>query len=240
MSKFSKMLGVAAAAFAALCATGPASEAAGNYYGRSAGAESRPLLPHEVHGVTIYRPRFRNGGIRTERGVTIYGGGGVYLSQMRAPEHTGPLNVVSVFGGASGPGQSVDAACVNGGGNSMPAARLHASDQLSHDVHGELFRCEDGFTLRAVAGSTHGRRHGAGIACRSGTSLWRTASGALSCAPKSPLVCSPLAHACGEASLRHANGIGAIEIEARRYAGHPAVTVTRGMTLTGGVGYAPY
>jgi hypothetical protein len=54
------------------------------------------------------------------------------------------------------------------------------------------------------------------------------------------MVCAPSAHVCGEAYLRHAYGIGAIEIEARRHASHQAVTVTRGMQLTGGVGYAPY
>lgn len=248
MTRFSKMLSAAAVTlFAALSASGPANaDACGHggcdrgYHGRTAGLGSHAIAPQHVNGVWVFRGGRTHAGQRTHHGVTVYSGGGAYLARARHPDFTGGLEVVTVINGGPGPDQRIDAVCVASHGHFMPAARAQAGDRLHGAAEGELFRCEDGFTLHAAAALSFGRLRGREIVCDSGLSLWRSGHGALSCRPKAMLACAPQSRSCGEAALRHAHGAGALTIIGRSQSGHPAVTVTRGMTLSGGVGYAPY
>jgi hypothetical protein len=247
MTHISKTLSVAAATLLAavgLCA----SSLAGNcgpspcpgYHGRSAGAYSTTLPAFHPHGVWVYRGGRAHTAPRTVHGVTVYAGGGGYASQMRFPEYTGGLEVVTLLNGATGSDLSIDAVCVASPRHEMPAARAMAGDRLPASAAGELFRCEDGFALRASANRPFGRTPGRQFHCVSGQSLWRATDGTLSCRAKAAMACYAHQRSCSEAAMRHTNGTGSIAIAARMQSDHSNVTVTRGMTLSGGVGYAPY
>jgi hypothetical protein len=192
--------------------------------------------------------------------VTVYGGGGgSYVNYTKVPEYIDNLEVVTVTRGASRQDTLVDAVCVTRDGREMPAARARRAQAIASGAAGELFRCENGFELRAFSGRAYGSQvesiDGFELVCGHGQSLWRSQSGELYCGAKRRLACwgkaksscncecsanKPRKLACTEAQLRHAFGAGAVRIAGTRAHDHAAVIVTRGLSLNGGVGYPPF
>jgi hypothetical protein len=251
MNKFGKTLSALVCAFALSPAAPDALaqkfEGAG-YSGRYAG-HGGYLVPAPAPGVRIYtggqhhaaRPFARS---RTQSGVTIYaGGGGSVVNIAQTPDHIPAMDVVVVTRGARGTEQTVDAVCISADGKDMPAARAQAATRIHPNMHGELFRCEDGFTLNAFAGASAADGHE--VACDRDMSLWRDMNGGLTCQPKTAMRCwrkgAGRHFGCqSEASMRHMHGTGPVTIGGTTRADHHAVIVTRGMSISGGVGYTPY
>lgn len=249
MSKFSKTLSAAAVAFAAVltagaaiagdCAQGHCGAKHAGYHGRSAGQTGVSGPSVKVHGVNVYAgvgtaaPAGAIAAARTAAGVTVYAGGGAYyVNYTKVPEYLDGLEVVTVTRGAGSRGRLVDAVCVSREGHEMPAARIRRASRVPASVNMELFRCEAGFALTGFVSRAGGSADGYEVACEPGLSLWSGKDDAVHCRKKQPLGWS-------EAKLRHAFGIGAITIAGHARADHASVTVTRGLSLTGGVGHPP-
>lgn len=243
MIKFSRMLSVAACAFFA-AAAGPAfagqcgmGRCNGGYTARPAGHYSLAPQPDKAHGVKIYRGRHlgsRRSASEPVHGVNVYAGGGrFYVNGMRAPDFVEALEVVTVTRGTGQRQRTADAICISRDGHTMPAARVRRATHIAEGTAVELFRCEDGFALHGIVTRAGRAPRGDTHVCGSGASLWSANNGVVHCKAKRPLGLS-------EAELRHAFGAGPIVLTSGVRADHAAVTVTRGMSLTGGVGYAPY
>jgi hypothetical protein len=243
MNKFSRMLSVAACAlfaaaagpaFAGQCGMGPCNA---GYDARAVGHYSLAPQPVKAHGVKIYRGRhmgWRRNASEPVHGVNVYtGGGGFYVNGMRAPDYVEALEVVTVTRGTGQRQRTVDAICMSRDGHTMPAARVRRATHMTEEMAVELFRCEGGFALHGIVSRAGRASRGDTINCSSGASLWSAPNGGVQCRAKRPLDLS-------EAELRHAFGAGPIVLTSGVRADHAAVTVTRGMSLTGGVGYAPY
>jgi hypothetical protein len=243
MSKFSRMLSRAALACAALtagtafagdCGRHPCGAPHAGYHGRTAGHTVYHIPAVKPHNVNVYA-----GGRSTLRpgptaNVTIYsGGGGQYVNYVRVPEYVDGLEIVTVTRGAGLRGLIVDAVCASRDGHEMPAARLRRTSQVDPGANIELFRCETGFLLTGFVRLAKGNAAGHEVACAQGQSLWSGRDGSVHCRDKQPLGWS-------EAKLRHAYGVGAITLGGDARMDHAAVIVTRGLSLSGGVGYAPY
>jgi hypothetical protein len=192
--------------------------------------------------------------------VTVYGGGGgSYVNYTKVPEYIEGLEVVTVTRGTGLDMSAVRADCVSPDGERMPAARTGRSGLIEAARARELFRCEAGLELHAFIGAEmHGDlSHASGqtFVCRTGQSLWADKHGGLVCRAKRHLACwtigrkaqcncdctarAPRRLACTEAQLRHAFGVDAVMIAARRQIDVEEVHVTRGLSLNGGVGLPP-
>lgn len=247
MSKFSRMLSAAiffalAAAFSAGAANAGScgrNDCERGYHGRHAGAAAVKIPQVRVPNVAVYTggaSHWQAQGRAVSPAsafVTVYYGGGFYANEVRYPENIDGLEVVTVTRGAGNRNRIVDAICVARGGQEMPAARVRRGSTIESSKDAELFRCESSFELRAFVSQPGGRAAGSEVVCDPGLSLWSSRNGSVHCRPKRGLAMS-------EAEMRHAFGLGAITVEGTRAADHASVVVTRGLSLSGGVGYAPY
>lgn len=229
------------------------------YHGRYAGATVALVAPPKHRHVNVYRGgQFDNDAFarsHSNQHVTIYRGG-ADIAYLQSPDYIEGLEVVMVTRGAGIANRTIDAICIAEDGHEMPAARVQRAGGAHRHGVMEVFRCEGSFTLRAFASHPGSLANGNHIVCASGRSLWVRADGAAVCKPKQRLACwsegrqsqdpytrstpGPDKTACTEAELRHEHGTGPVVVAGTRQADHPDVMVTRGMNLTGGVGYAPF